>query len=189
MAASPTVPATSAPTGNHSGVDRRERSAARLAAVQALYQIEASEAPVDVVIKDFLIGRLGGLAVAEGTDSEQESIVALATLEGELFINLVRTAQTRGTDIDDMIKGALTPEWPWERLEMTVRAVLRAGIAELLTRTDIPGGATISEFVDVTHAFYAGPEPRMVNAVLDRIAKVLGRTEADAGRSLDAVGS
>ncbi len=152
-----------------------ERSSARLAAVQALYQIEASELPVDQVIKDFLIGRVGGLAVTEDADTAQESTVALAPLEAELFIELVRGVQTRGEDIDGIVKAALSPEWPWERLEMILRAILRAGVAELLTRTDIPGRATVTEYIDVAHAFYSGNEPRMVNAVLDRVAKVLGR--------------
>ena len=152
-----------------------ERSSARLAAVQALYQIEASQNPPEQVIKDFLIGRTGGLAVLQDADTEQETTVALTTLDSELFINLVRTVQKRGDEIDDMIKGALSPEWPWERLEMTLRALLRSGVAELLTRTDIPAGATVSEFIEVAHAFYAGSEPRMANAVLDRICKVLGR--------------
>ena len=152
-----------------------ERSSARLASVQALYQIEASQNPPEQVIKDFLIGRTGGLAMLQDADTEQETTVALTTLDSELFINLVRTVQTRGDEIDDMIKGVLSPEWPWERLEMTLRALLRSGVAELLTRTDIPANATVSEFIEVTHAFYAGSEPRMANAVLDRIAKVLGR--------------
>ena len=152
-----------------------ERSSARLASVQALYQIEASQNPPEQVIKDFLIGRTGGLAMLQDADTEQETTVALTTLDSELFINLVRTVQTRGDEIDDMIKGVLSPEWPWERLEMTLRALLRSGVAELLTRTDIPANVTVSEFIEVAHAFYAGSEPRMANAVLDRIAKVLGR--------------
>ncbi len=153
--------------------DLSERSAARLAAAQALYIIEANASEPEQVIKDFLIGRLGGLAVTVDADTAQETTVALTSLDSELFINLVRTVQTRGEDIDAIIKGALAAEWPWERLEMTVRAILRAGVAELLARADIPPGATVSEFVDVAHAFYGGPEPRMVNAVLDRIAKVV----------------
>ncbi len=164
--------------------DMLERSSARLAAVQALYQIEASQNPHDQVIKDFLIGRTGGLAVTEDADTAQETTVALTSLDAELFIGIVRAVQTRESEIDDMIKAALSPEWPWDRLEMTLRAVLRAGVGELLTRTDIPGGATVSEFIDVAHAFYAGVEPRMVNAVLDRIAKVLGRTEGRGGAAV-----
>ena len=152
-----------------------ERSSARLAAVQALYQIEASGLSPEQVIKDFLTGRVGGLAVTEDADTAQETIVALAPLDSELFIHLVRGVQTRGEDIDGIIKGALAAEWPWERLEMILRAILRAGVAELLTRTDIPGRATVSEFIDVAHAFYSDAEPRLVNAVLDRVAKVLER--------------
>jgi len=157
--------------------DVNERSSARLAAVQALYQIEASQNPAEQVIKDFLVGRTGGLAVMEDAETAQETTVALTSLDSELFINIVRAVQTRGPEIDDIIKAALSPEWPWERLEMTLRAILRSGVAELLTRTDIPGAVTVSEFIDVAHAFYAGTEPRMANAVLDRIAKVLGRSQ------------
>jgi N utilization substance protein B len=155
--------------------DFNERSAARLAAVQALYQVEASQLPVEQVIKDFLIGRLGGLAVTQDAETEQETVVALAPIDSELFIQLVRAVQTREGEIDEIIKGALAAEWPWDRLEMTLRATLRAGVAELLTRTDIPGTVTVSEFVEVAHAFYAGHEPRMVNAVMDRVSKALGR--------------
>ncbi len=157
--------------------DPLRRNAARLAAVQALYQIEATDNSPDQVIKDFLIGRTGGFGVTEN-ENAQESIVHLPEIDSELFINIVRTVQNRGDDVDGMIKNSVSAEWPWERLEMTLRAILRAGIAELLERTDIPPGATIAEFVDVSHAFYDGPEPRMVNAILDKVARALGRLEA-----------
>src|SRR4051812_39086461 len=124
--------------------DMNERSAARLAAVQALYQIEASQNPPEQIIKDFLVGRVGGLAIADNPDTSEETTVALAMLDSELFINLVRAVNTRESEIDEIIKSALSADWPWERLEMTVRAILRSGVAELLTRTDIPGGATVS---------------------------------------------
>jgi N utilization substance protein B len=156
-------------------IDVHERRAARLAAVQALYLIEASENPPEQVIKDFLIGRIGGLAVTQDVDTAEESTVALANLDSELFINLVRAVQTRGEEIDTIIQSSLSPEWPWVRLEMTLRAILRCGVAELLTRTDIPARATVSEFVEVAHAFYGGAEPGMANAVLDRVAKALDR--------------
>ncbi len=164
-------------TSEREKTDMNERSAARLAAVQALYQMEASQNPPEQIIKDFLIGRVGGLAISDNPETSEETTVALSTLDSELFIHLVRAVNTREGEIDEIIKAALSPEWPWERMEMTVRAILRAGVAELLTRTDIPGGATVSEFIEVAHAFYAGPEPRMVNAVLDRVSKVLGRND------------
>ena len=156
--------------------DPLRRNAARLAAVQALYQIDATQNSPEQVIKDFLIGRTGGVGLVEN-EAAQESLVHLPELDSELFINLVRTVQNRGDDVDNMIRNSLAAEWPWERLEMTLRAILRAGIAELLERTDIPPGATIAEFVDVGHAFYDGPEPRMVNAVLDKVARALGRLD------------
>jgi len=157
-------------------LDAQGRSSSRLAAVQALYQLEVTQDAADKVIKDFLVGRLGGLAVTQDRDTEHESIVALAELDGELFINLVRAMELRGEEIDTIIQGSLSGEWPWERLEITLRSVLRAGVAELLTRTDIPANVTITEFVDVARAFYAGPESGLTNAVLDRIARALGRT-------------
>ena len=167
----------------HAPFDQQGRSAGRLAAVQALYQIEVTQDPPDRIIEDFLIGRVGGLAVAESSESEHESMVALAQLDNELFIDLVRAAQARGAEIDDMIKGSVSADWPWDRLEITLRAILRAGVAELLTRTDIPANATIAEFVEVARAFYAGPESGLTNAVLDRIARALGRTGGGRARA------
>lgn len=155
--------------------DLQGRTSARLAAAQALYQIEASGNSPDAVIKDFLMGKVGSLAVVEDRDTSQESVVALAELDSELFIGLIRCVQDRGDEIDGMIRDSLSKEWPWERLEMILRAILRAGVAEFLTRIDIPAGVTVNEFIDVAHAFYPGPEPRLVNAVLDRIGKALGR--------------
>src|SRR4051812_11326975 len=125
--------------------DRLRRNASRLAAVQALYQIEATQDAPEQIIKDFLIGRIGGIGVTESEDAI-ESIVRLPELDTELFVDLVRTAQARENDIDEMIKNSVSPEWPWERLEMTLRAILRVSIAELLARIDIPASVTIAEF-------------------------------------------
>ena len=153
------------------------RNAGRLAAVQALYQIDVTGAVPSEVIKDFLTGRTGGVLMTEDPDTAQESLHTAEEIDSETFIGLVRTVETRGEDVDGMVKGALSAEWPWERLETTLRAILRAGVAELLTRTDVPAKVTVSEFIDIGHAFYAGSEPRMVNAVLDKVARALGRLE------------
>ena len=170
MAATP----ASSPRPPHSR-STSDRSTARLAAVQAVYQADAAGAPIDQIIKDFLAGRLGGIAIVTDADTEVDSVVNLTEPDSELFIALMRSVQDRGGDIDDMIKGSVSAEWPWERLEMILRAILRIGAAELLTQSSTPPQVSIAEFVDVAHAFYGGPEPRMVNAVLDRIARVLGR--------------
>jgi N utilization substance protein B len=153
------------------------RNAGRLAAVQALYQIDATEAVPATVIKDFLTGRTGGVVMTEDPDTAQESVLPLPELDTETFITLVRAVETRGAEIDEMIRSALAPEWPWSRLEMTVKAILRAAVAEVLTRTDVPAKVVVSEFIDIAHSFYDGAEPRMVNAVLDKIARALGRLE------------
>jgi N utilization substance protein B len=160
------------------------RTAARLAAVQALYQIEATQESPDLVMKDFLMGRVGSVALTENDAGTQESLVNLAELDSELFIGLVRCVQQRGEEVDAMLRSSVSTEWPWERLEMILRAILRAGVAELLTRTDIPASVTVSEFIDVAHAFYGGAEPRMANAVFDRIARALGRIESSGRKGV-----
>ncbi|TAK98996.1 MAG: transcription antitermination factor NusB [Rhodospirillaceae bacterium] len=155
----------------------------RLAAVQALYQIEATQEAPERVIADFLAGRTGGVVMTDDPETAQELTVSLPDFDAETFITLVRTVQTRGAEIDGMIRSALSPEWPWDRMEMIVKAILRAAIAELLARTDVPVKVTMSEFIDVAHAFYDGAEPRMVNAVVDRVARALDRLDEPRSQS------
>jgi N utilization substance protein B len=180
MTATPVRASADASPANGSSPTAHARNAGRLAAVQALYQIDVTGAVPAEVIKDFLTGRTGGVLMTEDPDTAQESVHPAEELDSETFIGLVRAVETRGEDVDGMVKGGLSAEWPWERLETTLRAILRAGVAELLTRTDVPAKVTVSEFIDIAHAFYAGPEPRMVNAVLDKVARALGRLEPRA---------
>jgi N utilization substance protein B len=151
----------------------RKRSAARLAAVQALYQLEMSGATpslgeVDRVIRDFVKNRLG--LDVEGA--------GYAEVDQRLFADIVKGAMLRLSDLDGMLRSTLADEWPFDRLEAILRAVLRAGTYEMLERRDIPARVVISEYLDVTHAFFGGKEPGLVNSVLDRLARVL-RTESD----------
>jgi len=146
----------------------RKRSLARLAAVQALYQMEISQtapsgASIDAVVREFVKHRLG-----QEIDGEQYGDV-----DQVLFADIVKGASLRRADLDGMISSALTDEWPLDRLEAILRAILRAGAYELLERRDVPPRVTISEYLDVTHAFFGGKEPSLVNAVLDRLARVL----------------
>jgi N utilization substance protein B len=117
------------------------------------------------------------VAIVDDPATNQEQFVQLAEADSELLVDIVRCVESRGSEVDAMMTGALSAEWPAERLEIIVRSILRAAISELLVRADIPARVTISEFVDVAHAFYPGPEPRMVNAVLDRVARALGRLD------------
>lgn len=152
------------------GPAARRRSAARLAAVQALYQLEFGGTP-ETVLRDIL---QHGSDEAEGVASDESALVEPET---DLLTSIVRGTLERQERLDGMIAGALSKDWPMERLEAVLRAVLRAGAFELSERPDVPPRVVISEYVDVAHAFYSGPEPGLVNAVLDRIARVVRAEE------------
>ncbi len=153
----------------------RRKSAARLAAVQALYQIELGDVTPDAALRDFLQhGIAATLPHTIGDEDEGREIeMALVEPDSALFTAVVRGALERHEDLDRLIGGALNKDWTPDRLEAVLRAILRAAAFELMSRSDIPPKVTISEFVDIAHAFYSGPEPGLVNAVLDRIARVL----------------
>jgi N utilization substance protein B len=167
------------PFGPASRADtNRARSLGRLAAVQALYSLAQSEASVDDVLRDFVSGRLGRVAIADHPGSGQEIYVEMPEGDAEILVDLVRCCQARGEEIGGIIAASLSAGWPVDRLEVLVRCILSAGIAELMCRPDIPPRATVSEFVDIAKAFYGGAEPGMVNAVLDRAARALDRLPA-----------
>ncbi|HVI53009.1 MAG TPA: transcription antitermination factor NusB [Candidatus Sulfotelmatobacter sp.] len=151
----------------------QRRSAARLAAVQGLYEVELNGATVDRVLSDFLDHGIGAKTLLSQGEYEPEVEADLAEPDKVLFAAILRGVVARQADFDAMIDGALSGEWSVERLEAVLRAILRAGAFELATRSDIPPRVAISEYVDVAKAFFAGPEPGLVNAVLDRIAKVV----------------
>jgi N utilization substance protein B len=137
------------------------RSAARLAAVQALYQMSLTGVSADGVIGEFVEHRFGrefdGL-VYEGADRT-------------FFEDLVRGVTVRDAEITQHVQQALSKDRALDRLEKILAAVLRAGAYELLTRIDVPARVVISEYVDVAHAFFEGPQPGFVNGVLDKLAR------------------
>jgi N utilization substance protein B len=143
------------------------RGLARLAAVQALYQIELTSAEPGAVVSEFLLHRLG-----REIDGDQ-----YAEADREFFGDLVRGCTERRDDVDGIVATALPPDWPLARLESVLRAILRAGAYELLARSDVPAPVAINEYVEVAHAFFSGKEPGMVNGVLDRIARTLREAE------------
>ena len=116
----------------------------------------------------------------EDPDTKTETQVQLSNMDQSLFADLVATVMDRQDDIDHMIDASLSADWPKDRLEMIVRSILRTAVAEILTSVDLPLNVTISEYVDVTHAFYSGPESKMVNAVLDKIGHTLRDTSVAA---------
>jgi N utilization substance protein B len=150
----------------------RRRTAARLAAVQALYQIELAGAPAEGVIVEFVRHRIG-------RDIDDTRI---GDADPEFFATLVRGIDAQREELDRLISGALTPDWPLERLESVLRAILRAGAYELLASSDVPAAVVISEYLDIGHAFFAGKEPGMINGVLDRLARTLRPQEVAGER-------
>jgi N utilization substance protein B len=137
------------------------RSAARLAAVQALYQREMEDTPLPRLLKEFHDHRLG--ATIENAQYH--------AAEREFFDDLVAGADQRRAEIDSLISNRLAEGWTLERLDRPMRAILRAGTYELIARDDVPVGSVISEYVDVAHAFYDKRESGFVNGLLDAIAK------------------
>ncbi|MDH5188052.1 MAG: transcription antitermination factor NusB [Rhodospirillaceae bacterium] len=151
-----------------SGFDPRKRSAARLAAVQALYEIEISGAEIDPVVQDFLAKRWAQPAI-----EDDGSEVEMAEFDASFFSEIVRGAQANSTSLDEMIEGTLQNEWTLPRIETLLKCMLRAGIYELAHHSEIPKSVVINEYMDVANAFYTEGEPKMLNGILDKLAKVL----------------
>lgn len=147
------------------------RSVARLAVVQALYQMEVSGATTADVIADFTAGKLPRPTEASYTEAEGDF---------ELFKILVEKAVERQATYDRAIARHLSKGWRLERIDAVARAILRAGAAELEQRTDIPVAVVIDEYVEIAKAFFEGPEPGFVNATLDVAARDLRPTEQGA---------
>jgi transcription antitermination protein NusB len=156
---------------------RNRRGAARLAAVQILYEMELAGASSDAVLRDFLAGRWNLESASQAVEPDSAFLA-----------DLVRGVTDRRADIDPMVGAALSADWTLERLEVILQAILRAGAYELLAETDIPPRVVITEYVDVAHAFFSGNEPGLVNGVLDRLAHTLRPDEleaADGGQGED----
>ena len=160
---------------------RRSRlSAARLCTVQVLYLTEFTDRPLTDVLSDFLGDRLGGSALQE--DGEKEIPAPLVSPEPGVFTALVRGTVESKAEIDQVINAALDGERTTARLEAILTSILRVGVFEMSHCLDVPPKVVISEYVDIAHAFFGGPEPKLVNAVLDRVAKgIRGDELADCG--------
>ncbi len=149
------------PTKSRPADRSRSRSAARLAAVQALYQHEMERTPIPALLHEFHHHRIG--ATIED--------VEYADAEIDFFDDLVKGVDARRAEIDGLIAAKLAQGWTLERLDKPMRQILRAGAYELLARPDVAVGSVISEYVDVAHAFYDKRETSFVNGLLDAVAK------------------
>ena len=139
----------------------KSRSAARLAAVQASYQRSMEDTPTAQLLHEFHQHRLGA------TIEDEE----YADADTEFFDDIVKGTLARIEEIDAAIVARLASGWSMERLDRTMKAILRAGTYELMARADVPTNAVISEYLDVADAFYDKPEKGFVNGLLDALAK------------------
>lgn len=143
--------------------ERRGRSVARLAAVQALYQMELATAGVEAVIREFDQHRFN-----RDPEGERET---LADADEAFFAELVRGVVASQSEIDAAIARRLAQGWRLDRLDATVRAILRAGAFELLKRPDVPTEVAIDEYIELTKSFFEQTEPAFVNGLLDAVAR------------------
>ncbi|AOF99898.1 transcription antitermination factor NusB [Blastomonas sp. RAC04] len=139
----------------------QSRSAARLAAVQALYQHTMEETPIAQLLHEFHMHRLG----AEIEDDQY------ADADVDFFDDIVQGTTARLVEIDGLIEAKLASGWSLTRLDRTLHQILRAGAYELLARPDVPVGSVINEYLDVAHAFFDAKDTRFANGLLDAIAK------------------
>ena len=168
----PTTPVApeAPPKIKQTGSAKARRSAARLAAVQGLYQIDLAGASSDTVIHEFARHRIG-----QEQDGEE-----FVTADPTLFADIVRGVQGRLAEGDQHLGRLLDRQWSLERMELLLRAILRAGTWELLANSAVAPHIIINDYIDVAHAFFAGREPGMVNGVLDKMARLLRAAEMGA---------
>lgn len=145
-------------------MSRQQRSVARLAAVQALYQMEVSGAGAEAVIREFTEHRFD--RALEGEES-----ATLAAADEAFFGELVRGVVAEQSEVDKAIVHRLATGWKLERLDATLRAILRSGAYELMRRPDVPVEVVIDEYVEIAKSFFEGPEAGFVNGALDGIAR------------------
>ena len=137
------------------------RSAARLGAVQALYQMDMAGTDANQVIIEFVEGRLGEVAQEFGAEEADEAH----------FRNIVLGVVAEQRRIDPAIDAKLAEGWRLSRVDSILRAILRSAAYELSTCDDVPAKVIINEYVDLAHAFFGADEPKVVNGILDHLAR------------------
>jgi len=148
-------------------IEQHSRSAARLASVQALFQLEASQSGVERIIRDFSEHWLHKRA----DEISEDSPVYLKKADQAYFQKLVRGVIESQEKIDSYLDSQLAEGWTLSRLDATVRAILRAGLFEIIKLPDTPVRVIIDEYINIAHAFFGEQEPAFVNGVLDAAAK------------------
>ena len=140
-----------------------KRRAARLAAIQALYQLELGGGDANESVREFEAHRLG----------QPVDELDAGPVDGAWFGELVRGVAANRGELDNLVAAVLTEDWPVERLDNTLRSILRAGVYELSAHEEVPARVAVSEYVELADAFFTGKEIGLVNGVLDQLARLL----------------
>ena len=143
----------------------KSRSAARLASVQALYQMDMEDIGIARLLNEFHSHRLG----QEIEDAQY------ADADPDFFDDVVSGVDARRAEIDERVDGKLGEKWKMDRLDKTMLQILRCGTYELIARPDVPTATVIDEYLDVAHAFFDKKDAKFVNGLLDAVAKDVRR--------------
>lgn len=147
----------------------RMRTNARLAAVQATYAIAYGTESVDEVVMDFVKGNVGRYVIKE--DINQEEMIAIDAMDTTYFSNLVKGVHARKEELEKSLSAYLNEGWSFDRMDGTQQALLLCAVYELTTSLDIDPKIIIKEYVDLAYAFFTKYEPKVINALLDTIAR------------------
>lgn len=162
------------------------RTAARLAAVQALYQMDLAGTDINDVIAEFVSQRMdpdaNAAATADLGDEDAAGHVDLSGADKQFFADILRAVVRRQREIDPIIDQQLAEGWRLVRVDSILRAVLRAGVCELVDRADVPVRVIINEYINVARFFFSEDEPRVVNGVLDKVARKVRAAEFEGKR-------
>lgn len=159
------------------------RSKARMAAVQALYQMELAGTDVTDVIAEF--ERIHFRPAEPVPAGDEDLSTDLEEADAQFFADVLHGVVRRQRDIDPMVHEQLASGWRLVRVDAILRAILRAGTFELMERRDVPARVAINEYINVAHAFFDEDEPRVVNGVLDKIGRRLRAEEFERRRAED----
>lgn len=161
-----------------SGDAPKPRTVSRMAAVQALYQMDLAGTDAGEVIAQFMTPPEP--ATEDQADADTEPSVSLEGADATFFADVVKGVVRRQRDIDPLVDQQLRTGWRLVRVDSILRAILRGGVFELLERSDVPARVTINEYINIAKAFFEADEPKVVNGVLDRIAHKVRAKEFDA---------
>jgi N utilization substance protein B len=152
-------------SSNNASAKSQSRSAARLASVQALYQMDMEDIGIARLLNEFHSHRLG----QEIEDAQY------ADADPDFFDDVVSGVDARRVEIDGLVDGKLGEKWKMDRLDKTMLQILRCGTYELIARPDVPTATVIDEYLDVAHAFFDKKDAKFVNGLLDAVAKDVRR--------------